>query len=154
MQILSTEDKQGAKILLVEDTDADVQLTLRAFKKADFPVNLYHVDSGQKCLDYLRKQGEFGEAPDIDIVLLDLHMPIMTGHDVLQQIAADDSLKATPVIVLTTSDRDEDVIRSYQLACRSYIRKPVDFDKFRSIIDSFGEYWLKSVKLPGKRNAG
>jgi len=123
-----------AEVLLVEDNEDDVILTRQGFKHAKLVVSLHHVSNGEACMRFLRKQGEYANAPTPDIVLLDLNMPIMDGREVLAQIVADDELKHLPVVVLSTSSEAEDIKRMYQLRCSSYITKPVDFDQFVRVV--------------------
>jgi CheY-like chemotaxis protein len=146
-----SNDLQGARlaeILLVEDSESDVFLTREGFAEARLTVNLHHVSNGEKCLAFLRKQGEFADAPTPDLILLDLNMPVMDGREVLREISADNSLNHLPVVVLTTSASQQDVLNMYKLRCSSYIVKPVDFDKFVSVVQDFSDYWFTLVVLP------
>ena len=142
------EAGRPAEVLLVEDNDDDVVLTREGFKHAKLVVSLHHVPNGEACMRFLRKQGEFEDAPTPDIVLLDLNMPIMDGREVLAQIVADDKLKRLPVVVLTTSSEAEDIQRMYDLRCSSFITKPVDFNQFVRVVQELGEYWFTLVVLP------
>jgi two-component system response regulator len=137
-----------AEILLVEDNESDVVLTRQGFKQAKLVVNLSHVENGEKCLAFLRKQGEYADAPTPDLVLLDLNMPVMDGREVLAEIVADDNLKRLPVVVLTTSETEADVLDMYKLRTSSYIVKPVDFEKFLRVIQGISDYWFTVVVLP------
>jgi CheY-like chemotaxis protein len=139
-----------AEILLVEDNEDYVYLAQRAFGKAKLPANLHHVNDGRKCLRFLRRQFPYGNAPVPDIILLDLDMPVMDGRHVLEEIVKDDSLKHLAVIVLTSQDQHDEVLRMYQLRCNSYICKPVDYDKYVDMIRKLGDYWLSVVMLPTK----
>ena len=137
-----------AEILLVDDSEDDVYLTREAFDAAKLRVNLHHVDNGEKCLQFLRRQGPYADAPTPDLILLDMHMPVMNGHEVLAAIVADDKLSHLPVVVLTTSYEAADIQKMYALRCNSYITKPVDFDNFLDVISKFADYWLTVVVIP------
>ena len=137
-----------AEILLVEDNDNDVELMRIGFRRAKFAVNLHHVANGEECMKFLRNQSEFAQAPTPDIVLLDLNMPRMDGREVLAAIVADPLLCQLPVVVLTTSDSQEDLLASYKLRCSSYIVKPVDFDQSARVVQGISEYWFTLVVLP------
>ncbi len=141
-------DSRVAEILLVEDNEDDVFLTREAFDVARLRVNLHHVDNGEKCMRFLRKQGPYADAPTPDLILLDLHMPIMDGREVLAEIVKDDKLRHLPVIVLTTSYEAKDIEQMYSLRCNSYITKPVDFNNFVQAISQLAGYWLTLVVLP------
>jgi len=137
-----------AQILLVEDNDNDAELTRISFSKVKFAVNLSHVENGEECMAFLRKQGKYTDAPDPDLILLDLNMPRMGGQEVLREIAADPNLRRLPVIILTTSDAHKDVLDAYNLRCSSYIVKPIDFENFSKVIKGIAEYWFTLVVLP------
>ena len=137
-----------AEILLVDDNEDDVFLTREAFDAASLRVNLHHVDNGEKCLQFLRRQGPYADAPTPDLILLDMHMPVMNGHEVLAAMVADDKLRHLPVVVLTTSYEAADIQKMYALRCNSYITKPVDFDNFLDVISKFADYWLTVVVIP------
>ena len=137
-----------AEILLVEDNEDYVYLAQRAFGKAKLAANLHHVNDGEKCLRFLRHQFPYGIAPVPDIILLDLDMPVMDGRQVLAEIVRDESLRHLAVVVLTSQDEHDEVLRMYQLRCNSYIRKPLDFDKYVDMIRKLTDYWLSVVMLP------
>lgn len=137
-----------AHFLLVDDNEDDVFLTREAFDAASLKVNLHHVDSGEKCLQFLRKQGPYADVPTPDLILLDMHMPVMDGHQVLSEIVKDENLRHLPVVVLTTSFEAADVQKMYKLRCNSYITKPLDFDSFVKAIAQLAGYWLTVVVLP------
>lgn len=143
-----------AEILLVEDNEDDVLLTREGFERSKVAVNLHHVENGVECMAFLRKQGRYAEAPNPDLVLLDLNMPIMNGYEVLQQISADPELKHLPVIILTTSADERDILQMYRLRCSSYIVKPVDFIQFQRVINEFTGYWFSVVVLPATEKQG
>ncbi len=141
-------DSRVAEILLVEDNEDDVFLTREAFDSARLRVHLNHVDNGEKCMQYLRKQPPYADATTPDLILLDLHMPVMDGREVLAEIVKDEKLKYLPVVVLTTSQEARDIQQMYQLRCNSYITKPVDFNNFVQAISQLAGYWLTLVVLP------
>jgi CheY-like chemotaxis protein len=137
-----------AEILLVEDSENDVELTRVGFKKSKLSHNLHCVKNGEECLAFLRKQGVYAHVPTPDLILLDLNMPRMSGHEVLQEMGGDEALVSIPVVILTTSAQDEEILKMYKLRCSSYIIKPVDFERFLQIIRSLAEYWFTIVALP------
>lgn len=140
-----------AEILLVEDNESDVELTRLGFQAAKFWVNLHHVDDGEECMVFLRKEEKYAGVPTPDLILLDLNMPRMSGREVLAEIVRDDHLKHIPVVVLTTSDADADILNAYRLRCSSYIVKPIDFDNFARVIRGITDYWFTLVVLPPER---
>jgi chemotaxis family two-component system response regulator Rcp1 len=137
-----------AEILLVEDNPGDVRLTLEAFKEGKIINNLSVVKNGVEAMAFLRREGEYSNVPQPDIILLDLNMPKMDGREVLAEIKKDESLKHIPVIVLTTSKAEQDILKSYDLYANCYITKPVDLDQFNTVIKSIKDFWLSIVKLP------
>ena len=137
-----------ADILLVEDNPGDVRLTLEAFKEGKMINNVNVVKNGVEAMAFLRREGEYSNAPQPDIILLDLNMPKMDGREVLAEIKKDESLKHIPVIVLTTSKAEQDILKSYDLYANCYITKPVDLDQFNTVIKSIKDFWLSIVKLP------
>jgi two-component system, chemotaxis family, response regulator Rcp1 len=139
-----------AEILLVEDSDDDVELTKLGFKRARFAVKLHHVANGEECMSFLRKEGKYTDVPTPDLILLDLNMPRMDGNQVMEEVSRDDKLKHLPIVVLTSSKAEEDILRSYKLRCSSYLVKPVAFDAFATMIQSLGDYWFTLVTLPPK----
>lgn len=137
-----------AEILLVEDNEDDVFLTREAFDAASLRVNLHHVDNGEKCLQFLRRESIYAEVPAPDLILLDMHMPVMNGYEVLTEIVNDHKLRHLPVVVLTTSYEAADIRKMYGLRCNSYITKPVDFENFVKVIAQLSGYWLTVVVVP------
>jgi CheY-like chemotaxis protein len=144
---------RAAEILLVEDNDNDVELTRIGFKKSKLLLNLHHAKDGVECMEFLRKQGAYAGAPRPDLILLDLNMPRMNGQEVLEEIVADESLCNLPVIVLTTSTDDEEILKMYKLRCSSYIAKPVDMEQFLRVVQSLADYWFTVVVLPATEGA-
>jgi len=135
-------------ILLVEDNPADVRLTLEALKESRLLTNLHVVGDGVEALAFLRREGEYEHAPRPDLVLLDLNLPRKDGREVLAEVKTDPDLKRIPVAVLTTSQAEEDVVRSYDLHANCYVTKPVDLDQFLHVVRTINEFWLTIVKLP------
>jgi two-component system response regulator len=140
--------KESFPILLVEDSKHDVLFVRRAWQKNRITNPLFVVPHGQACLDFLHHAGEYGDAerfPRPGIVLMDIRMPVMDGIECLQAIRADPDFKMLPVIILTTSEEDEDRIRSYELGCNTFIEKPVDFGKFSAAVRAIQVYWTLST---------
>lgn len=137
-------------ILLVEDNPGDVRLTQEAFKEAKLRNALQVCTDGEQALAYLRREGEHAAATRPDLILLDLNLPKVDGREVLEAIKADPALRHIPVVVLTTSSADEDVLRVYELAGNCYITKPVDFESFIGVIRSIEDFWLTVVRLPSQ----
>jgi len=137
-----------AVILLVEDNDNDVELTREGFRMSKLLVNLHRVKDGEECMAFLKKRDRFSEAPTPDVILLDLNMPRMDGREVLAEISNDEKLRHLPVVILTTSHDEAEILKMYQLRCSSYIVKPVNFEQFLRVIQSFSDYWLTVVILP------
>ncbi|WP_117594049.1 response regulator [Haloprofundus halophilus] len=137
-----------AEILLVEDNPGDVRLTEEAFKQGQIENTLHVVTDGVEALDFLFKRGEHADAPCPDIVLLDLNLPRKDGDEVLEEIRSDADLAKIPVIVLTSSDAESDVVKSYELHANAYLTKPVDPAEFVETIQSFNSFWLSIVRLP------
>jgi CheY-like chemotaxis protein len=135
-------------ILLVEDSPGDVRLTREAFAKARLNNRLHVVGDGEAAMAFLRREGEHGAAPRPGLILLDLNLPIMDGREVLAQVKGDPDLRRIPVVVLTTSRADEDVLRSYDLHANSYIAKPVDYRAFTDVIRTIESFWMTVVTLP------
>ena len=138
------------RFLLAEDNEDDVLLTRKGFEKGKLTVNLHHVENGKECLAFLRKEGEYADAPTPDLLLLDLNMPVMDGREVLAEIVQDDALRHLPVVILTTSAAEPELLDTYKMRCSSYIIKPVDFQQFQRVIEEIGIYWFTVVVLPPK----
>lgn len=135
-------------ILLVEDSPADVRLTREALKEAKVLNMLHVVQDGMAALEFLRRQGQYAGSPQPDLILLDLNLPRRDGREVLGEIKCDEQLKHIPVVVLTTSRAEEDVVRSYNLHANAYVTKPVDLKQFLEVIRVIEEFWLAVVTLP------
>ena len=136
------------EILLVEDNPGDVRLTREALKEGKVYSNLHTVKDGVEAMDFLRHQGKYKDAPRPDIILLDLNLPKKDGREVLEEIKTDNDLKRIPVVVLTTSKAEEDVLRTYNLHANCYVTKPVDLEKFMVVVKSIDIFWLTVVTLP------
>ncbi len=136
------------EILLIEDSPGDIRLTEEALKDFKMLNHLHVVMDGVEAMAFLRREGEYADASRPDLVLLDLNLPRKDGREVLAEMKSDDELKRIPVVVLTTSEADEDVIRTYDYHANCYITKPVDFDKFINVVKSIEDFWLTIVKLP------
>ena len=139
-----------AEILLVEDNEDDVFLTRRGFGRAKLKMNLHHVENGSECMAFLRKEGKYSKAPTPDLILLDLNMPLMDGRQVMAEIANDKELQALPVVILTTSSSELDLVAMYKLRCSTYITKPVDFEQFQRVVAGIQDYWFTVAVLPPK----
>jgi CheY-like chemotaxis protein len=139
------------EILLVEDNQADVRLTVKAFKMGRLRNKLHSVEDGEQALAFLRREGSYRDAVRPDLILLDLNMPNMDGREVLAEIKKDPELLSIPVIVLTTSEAEQDILQSYQLHANCYITKPVTMERFIEVISSAVEdFWINIVKLPNR----
>lgn len=138
------------QILLVEDSPSDVKLTLTALKRAKVANRVSHVEDGVQAMEFLHKKGAYTTAPRPDLVLLDLNLPRKDGREVLQEMKNDPSLALIPVVVLTTSQAEQDIMRSYQLHANCYVTKPVNFERFLEIVQSIENFWLTVVELPSK----
>ena len=136
------------EILLVEDNPGDVRLTQEALKEGKVYNNLHWAKDGVEALEFLKRQGKHANAPRPDIILLDLNLPKKDGREVLAQIKKDGELKQIPVVVLTTSEAEEDVLKSYELHANCYVTKPVDLEKFIHVVQSIDRFWLTVVTLP------
>lgn len=150
MKIDSVPSSRLMEILLVEDNEADVVLTREGFRRSRLSVNLHHVENGRECMSFLRKEGAYSDVPVPDMVLLDLNMPVMDGREVLAEIVKDKVLCKLPVVILTTSAAEADLLKMYKLRCSSYITKPLTFTQFQRVIKQLGDYWFTVVVLPPK----
>jgi len=138
-------------ILLVEDNIGDVRLTKEVLKDSKVRNNLTVASNGEEALACLRKQGKFQNASRPDLILLDLNLPVMDGREVLSRIKADPDLKRIPVVILTTSKAEEDILKTYNLHANCYVTKPVDLDQFVRVVQSLEDFWLAIVKLPNHK---
>lgn len=146
---MSATDAAGAiQILMVEDSLDDIEITTEALKDAKVRCKLHAVRDGVQAMAYLRRRGEFEDATRPDVIFLDLNMPRMDGRQVLEQIKSDPELQKIPVVVLTTSEADEDILKAYELHANCYITKPVDMKQFIKVVRSIEDFWFTVVRLP------
>jgi chemotaxis family two-component system response regulator Rcp1 len=141
-------DAEPIEVLLVEDSPGDVRLTREAFKDAKVHINLHVAPDGTDAMAFLRHEGKHANVPRPDMILLDLNLPKKDGREVLAEIKEDTILKSIPVVILTTSASEADILRSYQLHANCYITKPVGLDGFLAVVKSIDSFWLSVVKLP------
>lgn len=140
--------KRHIEILLVEDSPGDVRLTQEVLREAKVLNHLYVVQDGVEAMAFLRREGKFTTAPKPDLILLDLNLPKKDGREVLMDIKSDDTLRRIPVVVLTTSQAEEDIVKTYELHGNCYITKPVDLSQFIRVVKSIEDFWLSIVELP------
>ncbi|MBK8782665.1 MAG: response regulator [Anaerolineales bacterium] len=140
--------KKPIEILLVEDSPADILITREAFVEAKLLNTLHAVEDGVQALEFLRRQGSYASAPRPDLILLDLNLPRKNGREVLAEIKGDPELRSIPIIILTTSSADEDIVKAYDLHANCYVVKPVGFDNFFKAVQSIQNFWFKVVVLP------
>jgi CheY-like chemotaxis protein len=138
------------QILLVEDDPGDVLITREAFADNKVRNQLSVVSDGEAAMAFLRREGEFASAPRPDLILLDLNLPRKAGHEVLAEVKSDADLQRIPVVILTTSDAEEDILRSYDLHANAYVTKPVDFERFLNVVRQIDDFFVSVVKLPGR----
>lgn len=142
------ENAKEIEVLLVEDNPGDVRLTIEALKDGKIHNHLSHVSDGEEALAFLRRQGQYAKVPRPDLILLDLNLPKKDGREVLKEIKQEKDLKRIPVVILTTSTAEKDIIKTYDLHANCYINKPVDFDQFTNVVKSIEDFWFTVVKLP------
>jgi CheY-like chemotaxis protein len=138
------------ELLLVEDNPGDVRLTREGLKTSKLANHLSVVEDGADALDFLYRRGKFSDAPRPDLILLDLNLPRVDGRELLATVKNDENLRRIPVVILTSSDSDEDIFKAYNLYANCYITKPVDFSKFIQIVRGIEDFWFSIVKLPTK----
>lgn len=148
--MVNVSGQKVMEILLVEDDPGDVLMTREAFEDHRVPNNVSVVGDGVSALEFLRKQGQYAKVPTPDLVLLDLNLPKMDGLEVLAVAKGDPMLRHIPVVVLTTSDAQEDVVGSYSLHANAYVTKPVDFDRFIDVVRQIDDFFVSVVRLPGR----
>lgn len=147
---MNLSDAKPIEILLVEDSPSDTQLTKEALEAGKIINNLNCVVDGVEAMEYLRQKGKFAKSPRPDLIMLDLNLPRKDGREVLRELKSDPSLGLIPIIVLTTSRSDKDVLQSYELNANCYITKPVDFEHFIDVVKTIEKFWLTVVTLPPK----
>jgi two-component system, chemotaxis family, response regulator Rcp1 len=148
MSVNESDVGQKLHVLLVEDSPGDVRLTQEAFREAKVSVRLDVTTDGAEAMAYLKRQGVHANALRPDLILLDLNLPKIDGREVLSLIKEDDSLRTIPTVILTTSDAEADILKSYQLQANCYLTKPVQLDAFQSLVESINDFWLTKAKLP------
>jgi CheY-like chemotaxis protein len=136
------------EILLVEDNPGDVELTTLAFEESQLQVHLNVVEDGVAAMEFLHRKSTYTKAPYPDLVVLDLNLPKKSGHEVLAEIKANENFRRIPVVILTTSIAEEDILRAYNLYANCYIKKPVGFSQFMEVVHSIEDFWFKTVRLP------
>jgi chemotaxis family two-component system response regulator Rcp1 len=141
-------DGMPVVVLLVEDSPGDVRLTQEAFRDANKAIHLHVAADGVEAMAFLRHEGKHAHAPRPDLILLDLNLPKMDGREVLAHIKDDADMKTIPTIILTTSDAEVDIVKSYELQANCYLTKPVQLDAFEALVKSINDFWLTKVKLP------
>jgi chemotaxis family two-component system response regulator Rcp1 len=148
MRGISKGECRPIEILMVEDNPGDVRLTVEALKEGKVRNNFHTVEDGVEALAFLRREGRYAEAPRPDLILLDLNLPKMNGREVLAEIKEDPDLRRIPVVILTVSQAEQDIVKSYNLHANCYISKPVDLDQFLEVVKSIENFWLTVVMLP------
>jgi len=142
------ENGMPTDVLLVEDSPGDVRLTQEAFREANVEIKLSVAEDGVEAMAFLRREGPHVDAPRPDLILLDLNLPRMDGREVLALIKADEMLKSIPTVILTTSESEADIVKSYSLQANCYLSKPVELDAFEALVKSINDFWLTRAKLP------
>jgi CheY-like chemotaxis protein len=148
----TTEMVHPIEILLVEDNPGDARLAKEALKESKLKNNLYIADDGVEAMDFLYKKGKYAKMPRPDLVILDLNLPRKDGREVLEEIKTDDNLKRIPVVILTISKAEEDILKTYNLHANCFISKPIDLDQFIKVVKSIEDFWLTIVKLPNGKD--
>ncbi|MEH1765438.1 response regulator [Nostoc sp.] len=138
------------EVLLVEDSPSDANLTIKGFSNAQIANNLHWVEDGESAMNYLREQEEFTNVPRPDLILLDLNLPGMDGREVLTEIKSDPNLKSIPVVIITTSTDEQDILRSYNLSANCYVTKPIDVYQFIQVVQLIKDFWPIAATLPQK----
>lgn len=139
---------EPVEILLVEDDPGDIELIKETISSSKLKINLQIVNDGSKAISYLKKQGQYSDKTEPDLVILDLNLPLKNGMEVLKEVKSDEDIKHIPIIVMTTSDQDSDVLKSYKLGANSYVTKPMGIEQFSHIVNTIEDFWLTIVKLP------
>lgn len=148
----TTEMVHPIEILLVEDNPGDARLAKEALKESKLKNNLYIADDGVEAMDFLYKKGKYTKMPRPDLVILDLNLPRKDGREVLNEIKTDENLKRIPVVILTISKAEEDILKTYNLHANCFISKPIDLDQFIKVVKSIEDFWLTIVKLPNGKD--
>jgi two-component system, chemotaxis family, response regulator Rcp1 len=148
------EQGNPIEVLLIEDSPGDVRLTKEAFRTANPRIHLHVASDGVEAMAFLKREGPHSEAPRPDLILLDLNLPRMDGREVLAQIKQHEALRTIPTVILTTSDAEVDIAKSYQLQANCYLNKPVQLEAFETLVKSINDFWLTEVKLPRQQSGG
>jgi two-component system, chemotaxis family, response regulator Rcp1 len=154
MRLMDRNEMRPIEILLVEDSPSDTELTVEALKDFKVRNHVSIVEDGLQAMQFLRREGPYAQAPRPDLIMLDLNLPRKDGREVLADIKSDDQLKTIPIVVLTTSRAEQDILAAYQLSANCYITKPVDFNQFLDVVRSIESFWLFVVTLPPTPKAG
>ena len=149
--MIETTRVKPVEILLIEDNPVDIRMTQEAFKDYRVANNLHSVTDGEAGMDFIYQRGKYKDAPRPDLILLDLNLPKKDGRAILDEVKANPKLRAIPIVVLTTSELDEDMMGSYCRNANAFITKPIDFDDFVTMMRSIGDFWLTFVRLPTER---
>lgn len=147
------EVTESLDVLLIEDNPGDVRLTREALRESRFASTLHVVEDGEQALEFLLHRGAYADSPRPRLILLDLNLPRLSGRQVLEAIKSNPSLRHIPVVILTTSEADDDIAAAYELSANCYISKPVDLDRFFRVIKAIDDFWLTIVRLPGRERA-
>jgi chemotaxis family two-component system response regulator Rcp1 len=147
---VETSNAESLDILLVEDNVRDARLAEVTLKESKIRNNLYHVRDGVEAMQFLHRQGEYAHAPHPDLILLDLNLPRKDGREVLAEIKEDPRLRLIPVVVMTSSEAEQDLVKTYHLHANAYVVKPIDLDRFVEVVQGVKNFWLTIVKLPPK----
>jgi CheY-like chemotaxis protein len=145
---MTNHNFEPIEILLVEDNPGDARLTIEALKESKINNTLNIVEDGRQALEYLRKEGEYSEATTPDLVLLDLDLPHVSGRELLEIVKQDPRLRRIPIVILTISESDIDILRSYDMQANAYVRKPIDLEQFVKVVQSIEDFWFTVVKYP------
>lgn len=145
-------DSKPIEILLVEDNLGDARLAVEALRESKLHNNLTHVKDGVEAMDYLRRKNQYSQVPPPDLILLDLNLPRKDGREVLAEVKEDPELRRVPVVVMTTSEAEQDLLQSYDLHANAYVVKPIDLDRFMDIVHAIESFWLTIVKLPRRKD--
>jgi two-component system, chemotaxis family, response regulator Rcp1 len=145
---MPTRELRPTEVLLVEDSPGDVRLTQEAFRDAKSIINLHVTTDGADAMEFLRRERPYTGAPRPDLILLDLNMPRMDGRQMLALLKVDEKLRTIPTVILTTSDSEADIVKSYELQANCYLCKPVQLDEFESLVKSINDFWITKVRLP------
>ncbi len=146
--MVNMPNSEPVEILLVEDNPGDARLAIEALKENKVRNNLYHVEDGVEAMDFLHRRGDYGDAPTPDLILLDLNMPRKDGREVLEEIKEDSALRSIPVVILTTSAAERDLLQTYDRHANAYVIKPIDLDQFIEVVWAIESFWFTIVKLP------